>query len=144
MTTEYDAVTNTCEAPVTGEAGYATYVEYTMKSYFDVTITNLPVNETFGPTSPNYTGEDWSVLTAGPPDTDTGDGTFADEICEINPTGKPHSQKPQSPLGTTMVQNASQGWRVGGSTNGQGVLVQTDTCQMYQDHGAHLNIMSPP
>jgi len=45
---------------------------------------------------------------------------------------------------TTKILHFWQKWYVGGTNPGKGVLVQTNTGQMYTDHGRHEDIVSPP
>jgi Carboxypeptidase regulatory-like domain len=49
---------------------------------------------------------------------------------------------PQSPLSTVTIHDWHQSWWLGSLRTGSGVEVQT-TMQFFQDHGVHLNIVSP-
>jgi len=55
----------------------------------------------------------------------------------------PAYSHPQTPLSSNKVDYGTQTWRVGSSTVGTGVSVQTDTFQRYTDHGAHNGVVSP-
>ncbi len=141
-TNSYYGVQTSCNPPDSGTAGFSSFIGYSIMSYFGVAISNIPVNEQFGSMAYDYSGTNWPAFTAGS-FTPTS-STFADIICLAFPTGTPPTLPPQRPLGTLTVEHAAQAWRIGSTTSGQGILVQTDTHQKYQDHGANLDPVSPP
>jgi len=53
-------------------------------------------------------------------------------------------QKPPIPLGSVEVIHWSGTWGIGDGTPGEGVAVQTNTWQRWQDHARHTNVVSPP
>ena len=119
--------------------GYQSLVSYTIVSFFGVQISNIDVNETLDNWADDYTGNSWMIPQAG---SLTITSSFADSICAASQTTPP-SLPPQSPLSTVAIDHASQAWFVGGVDSGEGVEVQTDTFQRYQDHGRHNSIVSP-
>ncbi|HEY2468940.1 MAG TPA: Ig-like domain repeat protein [Terracidiphilus sp.] len=137
-------------------AGYRSTVGYFVESKFGVTMVGIPVNEFFtgsdSPTAP-YTQdtENWDLyaLIQTQQAHNTDQEGFFDDICISNSNGKlmPAPQPPPSPpnaLSTTGVDSRAQEWHVGSDSSKDGPLVQTDTLQRYLDHGAHLDIKSPP
>ena len=115
---------------------------YTLYSFFLVQITDFYVNEGNGGVwYSDYTGEDWET----PPEdssTTISSGTLADLMCAAD-QNNPLSVDPRSPLLTVEVEHASQNWYVGSLSYGSGIQVQSDTFQLYQDHGRHNSTMSP-
>jgi hypothetical protein len=137
-------------------AGYVSSVGYFVESKFGLTMVGIPVNEFFSgsdsPTAP-YTQdtENWDLyaLIQPQPSATTDQDGFVDYICISNFNGKliPVPQPPPPPpntLSTTGVDSKAQEWHVGSASSKDGPLVQTDTLQRYLDHGAHLDIKSPP
>ena len=55
----------------------------------------------------------------------------------------PPTLKPQSPLLSQEVEDLTQTWYIGSTTNGDGIPVQFDNITYYQDHGRHLSVTSP-
>jgi hypothetical protein len=61
-----------------------------------------------------------------------------------NQTCNPVPKNKETPLGTDLVQTASQKWRVGGpALPGYGIVIQSNTLKRFRDHGAHDNIVTP-
>ncbi|MEK6320393.1 MAG: hypothetical protein AABN33_01790 [Acidobacteriota bacterium] len=125
--------------------GYMTEIHYHIEDQFmDFLPSDVPINEQFGAVVNDYSGTNWRVgiprgVLVGPMD-------WADIIQgEDNITaGIPLSTAPCSPsLCNTKVHHWSQDWRVGSTSIGVGVRVQTDTLQKYTDHGSHQNRVSP-
>jgi hypothetical protein len=139
-TTNKGVTGNTCNNPPPGNNGFQSVVPYKILSFFGVQISHIGVNETFATWTDDYIGNNWPVVVAG--GYTTTDGTFADYICAINTTTPP-SLPPQVPLSATKIDHASQFWFVGSVTPSDGVEVQSDTFQRYQDHGLHTGIVSP-
>jgi len=133
-------VTESCEldAPY-GSDGFQTLLSYTIFSFFGVQITNIDVNETFSNWGSDYIGENWPVPDATP---GTVSSSFADEMCAVY-QDNPLSIDPQSPLLTIKVDHATQAFFVGSLDEASGMEVQSDTFQLYQDHGRHNPIVSP-
>jgi hypothetical protein len=129
-----------CNNPPSGTSGYQSKVFYTILSFFGTQIANIGINETFGTQADDFIGNNWPAFVAGGATATT---SFFDNLCIIFPTGTPHSLPPQSPLSTVKIDHGSQFWFVGSTTSGAGVEVQSDTLQRYQDHGLHLNLVSP-
>jgi hypothetical protein len=127
-----------------GIYGYKTQAAYTVQSFFGVAIANIGVNEDFGSTTDDYIGNNWPIPAAGGltlPST----GLFADTMCVVDPgiTLSPRVLTPQSPLDSEKIFHSTQFWFVGSVTPAEGVEVQSDTQQFYEDHGLHLGITSP-
>lgn len=106
-------------------------------------MTAINLNEQFGAFVTDINPPDnWASPTAGGY---AGSDNWFDQIylsdryLNLNP----HPTNPQTPLGTTKVDHATQEWRMGSTTVGQGVKVQTNTLQRFTDHGTHTNIVSP-
>jgi hypothetical protein len=133
----------TCDANYTpGTDGYLSAIPYTIKSFTGLTITNAPVNEFLGSPS-NPTTNDWPAnvaesFTAKP-------GTFSDYLCNAGQNGalSPQPLVPQNPLTSTLIRYMPQVWSVGDLTTGFGVEVQSDTLNLFIDHGTHNPITSP-
>jgi len=53
-------------------------------------------------------------------------------------------QKPPTSLGVVKIRHFSGTWGIGDGHPGNGVTVQTNTWQDWQDHGRHCGIQSPP
>lgn len=114
-----------------------------MVSAFGALITNQYINESFPQAKINdYPGNTWGAYVAA--SLLTVSGAFVDAICRTgSPSPPPIYVAPPGALGTTLIDHANQLWFVGSATIGQGVQVQSDTIQRYQDHGAHTNVLSP-
>ena len=140
-----DIGVNTCSDTTNGGLyGYKTQALYTAQSFLGVTIINIGVNESLGPFSDDYSGNNWPGATAkGLPVGAT--GGFADTMCVVDPNQKlsPRTLTPRNPLGSEMINHSAQSWFVGSLTPGSGIQVQSDTEQFYEDHGRHLTIVSP-
>jgi|GEM_PF-3977349 hypothetical protein len=71
---------------------------------------------------------------------------WADTLASAQPTGGslyPPPVPPNSPLGQEKVVHWPGEWRFGSGTPGNGISVQTNTWQLYTDHGVHCDITSP-
>ena len=123
-----------------GQDGFYSGIPYKMVSFFDVVISNIGVNETFG-TRSNGTPNDWPSPVEG--HFFSQDGTFADCAMFTCPTCSPRTLPPQNPLLTSSVMDLLQTWYVGSETNGSGLPVQFDDLTYYQDHGRHISVNSP-
>lgn len=134
---------SSCLNPPNGTDGFQSLVPYRIVSFFGVQISNIAINETFPSEADDYIGNNWGTFAGLAGSYTTPDGTFADNLCVIHPTGTPPSLPPQSPLSTVKVDHASQFWFVGTTTQGGGVGVQSNTVQRYQDHALHHSITSP-
>jgi len=53
-------------------------------------------------------------------------------------------EKPHTSLGVVKIRHFSGTWGIGDGHPGNGVTVQTNTWQDWQDHGRHCGIQSPP
>jgi hypothetical protein len=125
-----------------GTTGYKSTLTYQMRSFTGLVIANEYVNEFFPGDPVNDISNNWTwpepsaILSAS--------GTFTDVICVSVTTFQPQPMQPASPLGTAAVSHRAQLWYVGTPTASQnGVQVQSDTLQRYQDHGTHTNVNSP-
>ncbi|PYS48768.1 MAG: hypothetical protein DMF68_12110 [Acidobacteria bacterium] len=126
--------------------GYISLVQYEIRDQFGSLLpSNVPINEHFTTGVINdYSGTNWirdnrEGGTSVPP------SGWSDEI-----DGQPLSRNPFpiptapcSPLCNTPVHHFNGEWRVGSTTAGAGVLVQTNTWYRYVDHGTHTNKVSP-
>lgn len=134
------------------EGGYETKFDYTLKDNFDDPIPYIDYNEDFGPEI--WDSESAKKTSTFPPRTKgsaitDGAAILHDYFRMYGPASEtakvvPPITNPQKPLSTTKILHFWQKWYVGGTTPGKGVLVQTNTGQMYTDHGRHEDIVSPP
>jgi len=121
-------------------AGQGDLAEYRVNEVFSNIISNVDA----GPTN-------WPLVAEGN-FLGTGSTVFADTIRSVpgavcgpqqNATCIPVPTNPQAPLGGIRVQTASQKWRVGSTTPGTGIVIQTDTIRQFIDHGDHINVVTP-
>jgi hypothetical protein len=128
--------------------GYSTEIHYSIKDQFNrVLPANIEINENWtSGLMVDFGGTNWNQADAG--SATVAPANWADEIAGPSiagpPVPVPVPQAPQNPLGNTAVVHWSGAWFVGSTTNGSGVKVQTNTWQLYQDHGRHTNVTSPP
>jgi hypothetical protein len=60
---------------------------------------------------------------------------FQDDYCYANNSiGVPPPQVPQTPLGNNEIDSATQTYRLGSATVGNGVPVKTQSLSRYTDH----------
>ena len=125
--------------------GYLTEIHYRIEDQFtDVLPSDVPVNEAFGSIVTDFAGTNWRRdAPSGKP---VGPSDWFDMI------GGEHFMLPPYPIATapctpslcnTAVQHWLQEWRVGSTSPGVGLRVQTDTLQKYTDHASHQNRVSP-
>jgi hypothetical protein len=127
------------------QRGYISQMIYRILDQFGTVLPfNVEINENFtSSTAVDYPGMNW------PPSVPNGDITAPDHLVDfIAPpvvfSGMvPIPNLPQTPLGNVKVAHISQEIYVGSQTLAAGRRVQSDVSQQYQDHGAHLNIVSP-
>lgn len=103
------------------------------------------VNETFGAKVNDWPGATWPNFVAGGTSVGLSDPTeeaFVDTIA-VPSGGTPASQNPLTPRGTEKVDHASQTWKIGSISVGQGIDVQTNTLQRYRDHAEHSGRTTP-
>jgi len=119
--------------------GYESLIRYSVLDIFLSEISNVPVNETFATFWNDHPTNNWAKPPAG--GYTLSGNEFNDHIfvyCNgCIPTLAPPVQNPQYPLGTTKIDHTTQNWFVGSIVSGQGVGVQTNGFQRYQDHGNH-------
>lgn len=131
---------NTSCADAGGTRGYASYIYYTITSFFGLTMTNTYINEQFGSRFDVISGNDWASPTAV--NFETSNGSISDRLCAFGYTN-PTSLQPQSPLSSTEVFTNGQHLYVGSLISGNGIFVQSDTQIYYVDHGVHSGVTSP-
>lgn len=123
--------------------GYLTLETYEVVDDKGKPIKGFDVNEKWpGAVTNDDASTDWRRGPAG--GTHSGGTTFQDNIGGEASGRKPAPQAPGSPLGTHKINHWDQEWRIGSTTPGTGVLVQTNVLQKYQDHAEHSGIKSPP
>jgi hypothetical protein len=141
------------DCSVDGDQGFLSIISYQVNDQFGDN-TYLPdnfeagVNESLGsPTaSPQYPSENWGV---GPAEGgNTTSGAFSDGLCRTGTTHSlsPQPEIPQDPLTTALVEQIPQAWFAGSSAApppNQGCEVQTDTINLFIDHGSHSDIVTP-
>ncbi len=115
-------------------AGFKSTIPYRIRDHCNYALPSIAVNEQFGPFI-NDTSNNWPKPT--PVNISGFSGSGFSDVVGISGSYTPQPLVPQSPLTTTKVDHATQTWRVGSSTSGQGVQVQTNTHQKYLDHGRH-------
>ena len=115
-------------------AGFKSTIPYRIRDHCNNPLSSIAVNEQFGPFV-NDTSNNWPKPT--PSNTSGFSGPGFSDVIGIWGSYTPQPLVPQSPLTTTKVDHATQTFRVGSSTSGQGVQVQTNTHQKYLDHGRH-------
>jgi hypothetical protein len=126
--------------------GYTSLIQYEIRDQFGSLLpSSVPINEHFTTGVINdYAGTDWirdnreggiSVPPSG----------WSDEIKgqQLSRNPIPTPTDPCSPLCGTLVHHFNGEWRVGSTTAGNGVLVQTNTWNRFVDHGSHTNRVSP-
>lgn len=134
------------------EGGFESRMEYTLKDNFDDPVPYLDYNEDFGPEV--WDSESAKKTSTFPP-RNKGNGitdgaaTLTDYFRIYGPASEtakvvPPITPPRKPLSTTKILHFWHKWYAGSTTPGKGVLVQTNTGQMYSDHGRHEDIVSPP
>jgi len=121
-------------------SGYLTVVNYQVLDDTGTVMSGYQVNERFPAGKVNDQPNNWPNGAAGAINVT---GTDWGDRLSVEGAGSPNPQSPQSPLGTTKVYHRAQEWFVGSLTSGSGTKVQTDTIQLYLDHGEHHNIVSP-
>ena len=107
-------------------------------------IVNVQENWTASAT-PDYTGENWIVPTAGCGPTDSATpASFGDTVQgEVYPSNAYPIPVYNTSQNGAAVFHIGQEWRIGTCASGSGPRVQTDTLQKYTDHAAHTGITSP-
>jgi len=132
--------------------GYLSRINYISTDACGYALPSISLNEQFGGWNYNNGTYNWNHPVAcynpitGSTQCQSGYAgwVWSDLIFHSNCAGcTPPLTNPQNPLSTTGVDYASQTWRLGSTTIGVGVIVQTDTQQRYVDHGRHLGIVSP-
>jgi len=128
--------------------GYLTYANYTIQDNFSTPLPySVPLNENWTTSvAYDFSGANWARGNPGGYATSSGaPAGFADHISgpPVGQNNIPAPTSPQSPLSGTKVFHWGQEWRIGTLTPGLGARVQTDSLQYYDDHGRHLNIVSP-
>jgi hypothetical protein len=122
--------------------GFSTHIYYSNKDQFGNTLPSIALNEQFGTVTNDQTNN-WANPTAGGIGS-YGSNEWYDWLYFYSCSGAtPLCTNPQTPLSSNAVKHDAQSWRVGSSTVGTGVLVQTDNLQYYVDHGRHTSIVSP-
>ncbi|MGH9511694.1 MAG: Ig-like domain-containing protein [Terriglobales bacterium] len=136
------SINSSCDNPDGGSDGYSTKLPYTVMSFFGTAMGFAPMNESFSNISDDYIGNNWPTYSVKP-GTANYNGQFVDEICVIASPGAltPSPLPPQN--GSVKIDHGQQAWFAGIETEAEGVEVQSDTLQRYQDHGRHLSITSP-
>jgi hypothetical protein len=128
--------------------GYSTDISYDLHDNLDTLIAqDVTWNEVIG-TAQNLNGSNWATC-CGPIATGGGSTDPLTDLLKppaINSTPTKPSPTPtfhNPPSGTTMYRQIPQSMRVGSSTSGTGVLVQSDNLTYWIDHGSHENIVVP-
>jgi hypothetical protein len=125
-----------------GNLGWRSTYMYSMVSFFGAPLPGMSLNEAFAniaDAQPN----NWSFTPNGSPGIPTV-SRFIDTYCLANQiAAKPPSMPPQSPLGTSLVDSATQYYSLGSATIGSGVPVQTQQLFRYLDHAIVGNIITP-
>ncbi|MGA9964283.1 MAG: hypothetical protein WBQ10_03680 [Terriglobales bacterium] len=125
--------------------GYVTDLDYNVLDQLGSVISgDIYWNEVVGtPTSQN--GSNWGTYAL---QTGGGSTPLLDELSgpDVNatPTPSPKPKYDNPPTGATVYLLATQLIRVGTSTSGSGVEVQSDNLTYYIDNGAHTSIVIPP
>jgi hypothetical protein len=125
-------------------AGYASALKYKILNQFGGVLPRIvDVNEKFSNDTSDNVCEIWplpreAVWWAVDP-------TKFEDFVGVQTTFEvpPYATPARNPLGAAKVDHWTQEFRVGASVVGQGILVQRDTLQRYEDHARHENIVSP-
>ena len=120
----------------TGEIGWDSSINYTLRDNFSNTMPNAPINEAFS-------GSTVWPRPPSTPGTTNATGGFADGIFVCAKAGglTPMPEVPQNPETTTVIDSFHQNWCAGANvTNSwgsacQGAQVQSGTMIRYKDHG---------
>jgi hypothetical protein len=122
--------------------GFKSTIYYSTRDNFNNVMPSIALNEQFGSTT-NDQPNNWANPSAGGISS-YGSYEWFDTLSFYSCASvTPVCTNPQSPLSSSAVKHYSQTWRVGSSTVGTGVIVQTDNLQYYVDHGRHTNIVTP-
>lgn len=124
--------------------GYLSIIHYRIVDLKGMPLPfEVPASEKFGRTELDDLASKWPTPPeVGNPAADPTD--FVDNISAYLPDGRPPSLEPQVPLGMHRIDHHSDSIGIGGVSPGAGANVETLTLQVFQDHGRHCNIQSPP
>jgi hypothetical protein len=129
----------TCNPLATGSLGWYTQYKWQMNSYFRNPLLGMSLNENFTNISISirpgygYTANGTAGL--------SGIATFTDTYCaSFSNDGAITTKPPQNPLLSTVVDSATQTYRLGSTAVGSGTAVQTQTLTRYTDHITVTNI----
>jgi hypothetical protein len=127
--------------------GYVSEIHYRIENQFNRTLPRrIEINEKWtGVTVVDFKGTNWTRPTMeGSVKVDPAD--WPDYVSGVGMTGGPMPVPlaPGTPLGNTKVIHWPGEWYVGSLTIGEGVKVQTNTWERYQDHARHESVTSPP
>jgi len=118
--------------------GYRSEIAYTtIEDMYGSPFASIALNESFGTFTDDTTQTGWSAPSQR--GIASYSGTWAD-IMSVWCTGIPcaASPLPVPPQGLNQkVHHGTQTWRVGSSTPGTGLIIQTNVHQRYTDHGRH-------
>jgi hypothetical protein len=141
LTTGPTAVAD-CSVHANGNALWWSHYKWWEFSFFGVQMPGISMNENFDNVR-QYQTTNWSYTPNGQ-DGVPGVSMFSDNYCFANQlVAKPLPMTPQNPLGNNKVDSTTQSYKVGSSTVGQGVTVQTQTLTRYVDHPTVTDIVSP-
>ena len=119
--------------------GYDSHVKYHLDDLYGNTFASFTGSEQFSTYASDYSGENWPPHAQYPFYATILYGSWFDSISVLCGSATPClSPVVQNPMGgSTMIDHATQTWRVGGTSAGVGVEVQQNTFQRLQDHGEH-------
>jgi hypothetical protein len=127
--------------------GWQSLINYTTQDMCGLTLSGYDMNEWFGSWNPDYPGTLWTPPAPAPwvvsftQWNDKMNFQCPAGNCVPMPVNPPAGCWPA--CGVTKVQSAIQNFYFGNWVMGEGVLVQQDTHQRYQDHGEHDSIVTP-
>lgn len=120
--------------PVRGNNGWLAVYRWQMISKFGQHVWGQSVNESFSNEVAAQPKQFWFFSPNSSPGVAMVD-TFTDTYCNANQIlPVPRPTVPQVPLGTNLVDSATQTYKVGSEVIGAGIVVQTQTLSRYVDH----------
>lgn len=128
-----------CSSGGVSYSGYLTVYEYGGTSFFGVPLNNVPVNESFGARTNQYSGNNWpSPTPLGR--TSNSQAAWSDNLQACGPYTPPTSD---SGGPGTLVFTLQQTWRAGSSIIGSGVPLQTDLLNYYTNQAVVTDTVTP-
>jgi hypothetical protein len=129
----------TCNPLATGSLGWYTKYTWQMNSYFRNPLLGMSVNENF--TNISISIQPGYGYTANGTAGLSGIATFTDTYCaSFSDDGAITTKPPQNPPLSTVVDSATQTYRLGSTAVESGTVVQTQTLTRYPDHITVTNI----